>query len=922
MPYFIRPFAKFDPQAFSVVITCADGLENALLTELTSFGLTGEQIRTGRVRVLVSLAKFYHICLYSRVASRVLLPIGEYHFRQKAQTISQVRETEGKKATRRIQTKVVDEDVPAALYEFTSRFDWTNIFGVDNTFAIRLSVDKRLAVNQQFATLRIKDAVADCFNQTLGKRPNVDKSPDFYIYAHASHELFELYLDLSGTSLHHRGYRVANTDAPLKENLAAALLYECGWHTNKHTAIIDPMCGSGTFLTEALLMRIAYPVGIDKKTNEFGFYAWAFHDDKLWEETANHALNQFHDNLATLEKEFINGSFSALAMDANAQTIKACHKNLMASALVPIAHHITLEQRPLAQAGAVLKSVCQNKTTDYPLIITNPPYGERLGERDFIKPLYQGLGLLVADSLRDTCHTADLAVLASHVEHADTLPMIDPKTLKCHNGALGVYFRYGKVDFDKTDVIKSSLIVNFNKQELNNADAQEFINRLQKNSSHLKKLASKHRVTNVRLYDADLPNFNVAIDVYGDKIHVQEYAAPKQIPSDVAKARFNLVLSVIRQIFHVNRESIFIKTRMRQSGNDQYTKNSKDDNQKSKKMYVAYEHGAYLYVNFTEYLDTGLFIDHRNMREMIKNASRGKNVLNLFAYTCTASVHAALGGAKSVTSVDLSANYLNWGKQNFALNGLDLQALKSDGVDKYQFIATDVFEWLKNNTEQYDVIFIDPPTFSNSKKFYGTFDVQRDHVALINRAMNRLTPNGVLYFSNNFTKFSLDDELNTRYEVACITDKTIGFDFNPKKPIHQSFVIRHKNAKKADAHDDSRMTHEMPSPVKQNQAKQDKKPSDTKDKPYPKSITKKDTHKVNKTKKSGMQQDGLTKYGKKADKTTHLKTKRFDERDKPPKPTQKIRYDKIDGKMVATVLNDEMAIEPTPKKYQLKKSGQ
>ena len=307
---------------------------------------------------------------------------------------------------------------------------------------------------------------------------------------------------------------------------------------------------------------------------------------------------------------------------------------------------------------------------------------------------------------------------------------------------------------------------------------------MQKNLGKLKKLAKKDTVSNLRVYNADLPDFKVAVDLYGDYVHVQEYAPPKTIPPETAKKRFNLALMGIREVFGINREQIFIKTRARQSGNDQYSKQG--NTEKRGKFYVAREDGAYFYVNFTDYLDTGLFIDHRNMRARIKDNSRNKSVLNLFAYTCTASVHAALAGAKKVTSVDLSQNYLDWGKQNFVLNGLEV------GQRKYEFVAADIFEWIKDNTEQFDIIFIDPPTFSNSKKFQGTFDVQRDHTALINRAMNRLTADGILYFSNNFTRFELDEQLTERYDIIDITQKTIGFDFDVKKPIHQSFEIRHR----------------------------------------------------------------------------------------------------------------------------------
>lgn len=916
-PVLINPFEKFDVNDFELIITCADGLENALLIELDSFGLTGEILRAGRIRMQVSLAKFYHICLYSRVASRVLLPIGEYHFKQKQATTNQIsKDAKGRTVARTLDTQIIDEDVPEALYKFAARYDWAKVFGLDDTFAIRLSTDKRLTVNQQFATLRIKDAIADNFNKQFGERPDVSKTPDFHIFAAANNKFAELFLDLSGTSLHRRGYRVVNTAAPLKENLAAALLYESNWHTGKHDALIDPMCGSGTFITEALLMRADYPVGLDKTTAEFGFYHWAYHDDVLWQEAVSRASERFHANLDKLAQN----PPTVIALDADANATHACHQNLLASGLAPIISHITLQQK----AVSGLKDTLSKIRADHPLIITNPPYGERLGESDFIKPLYHGLGLSVVDGLMQAGVTrADMAVLGSHVEHVDTLPIIDPKTLRCHNGALTVYFRHGALDLSKKD----SLIESFVKREISNEESQEFINRFQKNLAHLKKLAKTDDVTNLRVYDADLPNYNVAIDLYDDKVHVQEYAPPKQIPADVAKARFNLVLNGVREVLGVFREDVFIKTRARQSGNEQYTKNPNADT-KRKKMYVAREHGAYLYVNFTDYLDTGLFIDHRNMRQIVANASRAKRVLNLFAYTCTASVHAAMAGARSVTSVDLSANYLDWGKQNFALNGLVLDAEYESG-QKYQFIASDVFEWIKEHTEQYDVIFIDPPTFSNSKKFKGTFDVQRDHVALINRAMNRLSADGVLYFSNNYTRFELDESLNARYDVVCITDKTIGFDFNPKKPIHQSYQIRHKNGKKTISQPSDQfdakaqiagdeayhvIRHTQKDEFKKNRFKDDSKD-------FKKSGAKRDDFKRRDKKsydfKGGFRTNAKESFGGTKDFKRDHRDRDFNGQTNTPKSDKpKVRYEKIDGRLVAVPI--ETTQTDKPKKYTVK----
>ena len=738
-------------QTFHIVITCADGLETPLQTELASFGIDTQIERTGRLMATLTLAQIYQVCLWSRVASRVLLPLGKKNINP-------------------------EYDIAEQLYTFAKTVKWTQLFDLEQTFAIRLTLDKRVQANQQFTMLRVKDAIADQFNEQFGRRPNVDKNPDFGIVATVGDKQAELYLDLSGTSLHRRGYRAAMTEAPLKENLAAALLYSVNFHTTQFDSIVDPMCGSGTLIIEALLMSADYAVGLDKADSQFGFYAWQHHDTALWESMVQDAQARFHHRLNAMA----NGEMPAVfAFDMDSGAVRATHKNLIAAGLTPIINRITLQQRSLATLNLALEKQVNGWVN--PLFITNPPYGERLGEEELIKPLYQGLGKKLQALFADSPAKVTLGVLAAKVEQADVLPLAEPKTLRCHNGAITVYFRYGELLKSKD----TPLITRFEKREIAVEEGQDFINRLQKNLANLRKLAHKQAVTNLRVYDADLPDFKVAVDVYGEFVHVQEYAAPKSIPLETAKKRFNLALHGVREALQVNREQVFIKTRARQSGNEQYEKKANSGKFHVVSEPTANNQRAYFLVNFSDYLDTGLFLDHRSIRKIIAENARGKTVLNLFAYTCTASVHAALGGAKAVTSVDLSQNYLDWGRKNFALNGLP-------DLPNYQFIAQDIFEWIKSNTEQYDVIFIDPPTFSNSKKFQGTFDVQRDHVPLINRAMNRLSAEGVLYFSNNFTKFVLDDEINNRYHVEEMTSQTIGFDFDSKRPIHQSWAIRHK----------------------------------------------------------------------------------------------------------------------------------
>ncbi len=222
-------------------------------------------------------------------------------------------------------------------------------------------------------------------------------------------------------------------------------------------------------------------------------------------------------------------------------------------------------------------------------------------------------------------------------------------------------------------------------------------------------------------------------------------------------------------------ERIVVKRRERQAGKKQYERQSSEG-----RFLEVEEGGVRLLVNLTDYLDTGLFLDHRPIRLRIQREAAGKRFLNLFCYTATATVHAAKGGARSTTSVDLSKTYLDWARRNLSLNGFS---------DKQRLVQGDVMEWLREDRGQYDLIFIDPPTFSNSKRMEGVFDVQRDHVELLDLAMARLAQGGVLYFSNNFRKFELDEGLSARYQVEDISAQTLDQDFARNSKIHRAWRI-------------------------------------------------------------------------------------------------------------------------------------
>ncbi|WP_110975261.1 bifunctional 23S rRNA (guanine(2069)-N(7))-methyltransferase RlmK/23S rRNA (guanine(2445)-N(2))-methyltransferase RlmL [Acinetobacter sp. WCHAc060042] len=720
-------------------VTCADGLETLLQEELEGLGVQNIERFPGRLVFKGTLEHAYRICMWSRLASRVLTPI-------------HVHELERSHDAR---------DVAEELYEGAINFDWSLIFAPQSTFAVRLHIEREIKVNSQFATLRVKDGIVDSFMEAMGKRPSIDiKQPEITIYALAGKTEHTYCLDLSGDSLHKRGYRRYMTDAPIKENLAAAILQKAKLLSKRPDIFLDPMCGSGTFIIEALMMLTDRAPGLVRR---FGFNGWNGHNHELWMSIKAEAADRHQAALEQPLPKFY-------AFDADWEAVKATKQNIIAAGFERLLDHIQIEERTLADWP---NFEAEGKTA---FIVTNPPYGERLGDKASNRALYLGLSALLQKNFPN--QTA--AVIAAAVEQADVLALNDPQTMRLMNGKLPIYVRSGCV---KPVAVVKPFLETWQPQQFEAIEgAEDFANRLQKNMQTLKKWAVKENIHCLRLYDADLPDFNVAVDLYGDRLHVQEYAPPKKIDPEKAKKRFNLALQAIRAVTGLGRDAIFIKTRARQEGKNQYTKQST-----ASKRFIVQEGKAKILVNLTDYLDTGLFLDHRQIRLRIAQEARGKHFLNLYSYTSTASLHAALGGAASTTSVDLSNTYLSWSKENFVLNGLTVD----HADEQHQFFASDCFEWLKEGHEQYDLIFIDPPTFSNSKKFYGTFDVQRDHLSLLKRAMNRLTTDGTLYFSNNYRGFEMDEEILAFFDVEEITSETIGPDFKRNQKIHRAWKITH-----------------------------------------------------------------------------------------------------------------------------------
>lgn len=665
-------------------------------------------------------------------------------------------------------------DSAEALYQAVRGIDWSEHLLPTGSLAIEFSGRGAGIDNTHFGALKVKDAIVDSLRTASGERPSVDKyEPDLRVHARLERGELVLSIDLSGFSLHQRGYRLQQGAAPLKENLAAAILIRSGWPriAAEGGALADPMCGVGTFLVEAGM--IAADIAPNLKREKWGFSNWLGHVPALWSKLHAEAEARAAAGLAR-PPLWIRG------YEADPRLIQPGRNNIERAGLgdwvkIYQGELATFEPRP-----------DQNQTG---LVVCNPPYGERLGDEASLLYLYQNLG----ERLRQACLNWEAAVFTGAPELGKRMGIRSHKQYAFWNGALPCKLLLFKVlpeqfvtgrnesaqPAPQARMIGGQLVerppaVRSEPARLSEG-GQMFANRLQKNLKTLGKWARRAGVECYRLYDADMPEYALAVDLYRDWVHVQEYAPPRSIDLDKAQARLLDALAAIPQALDMDPARVVIKRRERQVGKKQYERQA----QQGQFMEVA-EGGVKLLVNLTDYLDTGLFLDHRPLRLRLQKEAAGKRFLNLFCYTATATVHAAKGGARSTTSVDLSKTYLDWARRNLALNGFS---------DKHRLEQGDVMEWLEADRGEYELIFIDPPTFSNSKRMEGVFDVQRDHVHLLDLAMARLARGGVLYFSNNFRKFQLDPALEQRYAVEEISAQTLDPDFARNPKIHRAWRL-------------------------------------------------------------------------------------------------------------------------------------
>ena len=763
--------------------TCPKGFERLLAGELASLGATGVRALHGQVAFSGALADAYRVCLWSRIASRVVLVLSH--------------------------GAAADAD---ELYDAASSIDWESHLSLSSTFAVDAHGVNDQLRNTQFVALRVKDAVCDRMQARFGGRPSVEvRHPDVTIIARVRGERVTLGIDLSGEPLFHRGFGRRSADdglGGLRADYAAAMLAAGSWHRclrHDTPTLVTAYAGSGTILVEAAGAALDRAPGLLR--SRWGFDRWLGHDAAAWETLLDEADERAEKGGKRA------GSLRLISLDDRPGAASAA-RTALRSAGLDVSLDTLTSRDTLANylAGADASStlgVCDLswlRTAELAREVSalgcvtaladSLPTGSPLAAFVLGDSLDAALGMAPADSV-STLLGRDEATIRLYTETEDARATGDD------NGTPAAPAPRSTVTLKDGTTIPVLV-----------SASDQFAARLQKVAKLRAKWSKREDVSCYRVYDADLPDYAVAIDLYqaseasrgrdkgGRWLVVQEYAAPKGIDLDLAHRRLLDVLAIAPHVLGVDPNDVTLRVRKRAKGGSQYASEQEEgaDTRPSRRSRLALAPGSHLVdegglifeVNLTERLDTGLFLDHRDVRAQVRELAKGtkgsKRFLNLFAYTGTATCYAADGGAKHTTTVDLSRTYLDWAERNMGRNGFT--------GDEHEYVQADVVRWIseqRRTRNRWDLVFCDPPTFSNSKRMgRDSFDVQRDHAELLIGVSRLLTADGVCLFSCNLRGFTPDTEKLERYgvEIEDVTEGTIPEDFSRNAKIHHVYLVK------------------------------------------------------------------------------------------------------------------------------------
>ncbi|MEI8229106.1 MAG: bifunctional 23S rRNA (guanine(2069)-N(7))-methyltransferase RlmK/23S rRNA (guanine(2445)-N(2))-methyltransferase RlmL [Planctomycetota bacterium] len=778
-----------------------EGLEWILARELEAVG--AQDLRIGRRTIEFSAAPgseketLYRAVLESRTAIRILEPLGRFRV-----------------------------DSPDSLYRAMQEVDWTEQLKVSDTLRVDAAIHDTFLTHSLYAAQIVKDALVDQLRTPSGKRPSVQlRGATLRLALHLVGDVATVFRDAAGRSLHQRGWRMGEVDAPLSEVLAAGILGITGWWQPGAAGgavsgepILDPMCGSGTLVIEAATIAAGMAPGLWRaRRKSHGFFKFRDCDRQLVQRL-----------VGELEARVVEPAGTFQASDLDPKAVEAAQACAEAAGVAPF---IRIDQKHFEQAQPIAGKG---------LVVTNPPYGERL-------PLPRAGALFrrLGDWLVAQCGGWRAAFLAADTPAAGQLGLRPTHRVPLMNGPIACrlleveirprstphhFLVVGRGEIDPNagaaaasqDRLKLDEHRSFRPEEERtveslpgersprgdfcrpgadgvNDSAQgtsapgrprgrsvddqigDFRRRLAKRFKHLSKWARRQGIEAFRVYDRDIPEVPLVIDFYAGWLHAAEYERPHERTEIEHDVWLDKMIEAAGVELGVPPNQMFLKVRKRQRAGGQY---EKVDQRQA--VLAVKEGGLEFEVNLSDYLDTGLFLDHRQTRALVRAEAAGKRFLNLFCYTGSFSVYAAAGGAKETTSVDLSNTYLEWTRTNLSNNGF-----KDAG--RQRIVRDEVREFLEHRANRgeppFDLVVVDPPTFSRSAKSETPWDVERDHAELLELVAKNLSPGGVVYFSTNFRRFHLaEDQLSKIYTIREITRQTIPEDFRNER-IHRAWRL-------------------------------------------------------------------------------------------------------------------------------------
>lgn len=721
---------------FELIATCGFGLETIVRHEIEALGYEARVAQSGRVLFHGDESAIREANLWLRSAERILIRVAT------AQTTDF-----------------------GQLFDLARNAPWHEWVTVDGEFPVRGRSIKSQLSSVPACQRIVKKAIVEQLREAYTTEELTETGPQFPIEVALLNDQASLLLDTTGVGLHKRGYRYFVGEAPLRETLAAAIINLSRWRPEQ--PFWDPFCGSGTIAIEAALIGRNLAPGLNR---DFLCETWPSMSADEWKKTRDHAHSLAKSDLVE----------PILATDISPEALKLARRHAESAG---VAEDIHFQQRNFHDISSKRQYGC---------LITNPPYGERLGEKREIEALYRTMPE-VFRRLKSWSHY----IITTRGDFERLVGQRANKRRKLYNGRHEcTFFQYhGPRPLKKSNSLREQepLKIKTKVEEQPKAEptqafgglreeskrqAEEFANRIRKRARHLRRWPTKRGITCYRLYERDVPDVPLIVDRYEDALVVAEYDRPHERTPAEHGDWLDLMQKTLAQTLEMPRDAIYLKRRQRQQGESQYTRIAEDQVIKT-----VNEGGLKFQVNLSDYLDTGLFLDHRITRSKVREEANGKRFLNLFAYTGSFTVYATDGDARETTTVDLSANYLEWAKQNLRLNDFDSKS-------NHEFIRVDGREFVEHLPEEplYDLAVVDPPTFSNSKRTESDWDVQKDSVPLLNALAKRMSQGGVIYFSNNFRRFKFDESELVGLSAREISKQTVPEDFRNQR-IHRCWRL-------------------------------------------------------------------------------------------------------------------------------------